>query len=67
MHVSYLSDTEPDYKYLEEYLASGIHGNLPDTMMYQEQHDLRDLNELMEKFHEKIPWLSKKMRDRFSF
>ena len=66
MSVSYLSDSDPDYICLEEYLKAGGFGDLPDTWLHQAQHDLSSLKETMETLAARTLWLPGELQEELS-
>lgn len=48
MQRTYLSDSNPDYKCLEDYLSSGEFGDLSDTDAHQLQHDDSNIASVMD-------------------
>lgn len=62
MEVTFRSDRESDFTNLEQYLAAGSFGELPDTWRHQAEHDLDQLRAVMNALSSRMPWVNEEIR-----
>lgn len=54
LHVTYLSDLDPDFRCLEKYLQDGAFGKLRDQDLYQAHHDIDSQRKIFELIGQKL-------------